>query len=208
MLDYLNELARNALQALNQGQPAALLTLFLISALTEIGIPFPFILDSILIFVGYHTELLSVEVVLIMLSLFAGRVVGASAIYWLTRVVGKVFVNWISKRFPVVQRRLDWLAAKLSRREPIAVAIARLTPGLLTPSTVAAGVICLRFVYFILGIAISSVIADGALLVIGYAGGQGLEYLGFKPAWWFIIIGLVIIFGIGWAIRRYLSRRK
>ncbi len=204
MLEFFSELAKNAAQAFNQGNPIALVSLFFISALTEIGIPFPFILDTILIFAGYQTGLLQIG--LIMLSLLLGREVGAAIIYWLTLAIGIVFVNWVGKRFPFLQRRMDWLTAKLSHRAPIAVAVARLTPGLLTPSTVAAGVIRLRYWYLVLGIAISSVIADGFLLVLGFGTGHGLERLGFRHLW-FVIVILVIVIGAGWAIRRYISRR-
>jgi len=207
MLELLAELTKNASQAIIQGNPVALLTLFFISALTEVGIPFPFILDTVLIFVGYQTGLMSAEIGLIMLSLMIGRIVGASVIYWLTRWIGRAFIKWISKRFPFLQKRMDWLTAKLSHRAPIAVAIARLTPGLLTPSTVATGVICIRYWYLLLGIAISSVIADGALLIIGFATGRGLDQLGIKPAVWMIVVGLIILIGIIWLINRYFSKR-
>jgi membrane protein DedA with SNARE-associated domain len=208
MVDFLNQLAQNAITALNQGNPTALLSLFFISALTEIGIPFPFILDTILIFTGYQHGLLSKEVGMIMLSLLLGRVVGASVIYWLTRFIGTVFVNWISKRYPFIQKRLNWLTEKLSRNAPVAVAIARLTPGLLTPSTVASGIICLRFYYLLLGIAISSIVADGVLLLIGFGTSHGLKYLGFAPSLWLIIVITIVIAGIAWAIQRYFPRRK
>lgn len=207
MFGFLAELVKNATEAITQGNPAALLALFFISALTEIGIPFPFILDGVLIFTGYRNGLLSSEVGLIMLSLLAGREVGASVIYWLTRTIGKVFIKWISQRYPFLQKRMDWLTAKLSHHAPTAVAVARLTPGLLTPSTVAAGVICLRYLYLILGIAISSVIADSVLLILGFTTGKSLEQLGIKPSIWMIVIGLVILIGLIWFITRYIFRR-
>jgi membrane protein DedA with SNARE-associated domain len=207
MLEFFNELARNTLNALSEGTWGALLGLFFVSGLTEVGIPFPFIVDSILIITGIQKDILSMKVGMIMLSLLAGRLVGASIIYWLTRLVGKVFINWVGRRFPFLQRRLDWLTAKLSRRAPIAVAIARLTPGLLTPSTVAAGVIRLRYSYLLLGIAISSVIADISLLLLGFTTGKGLEQFGLKQNVWLIIIIVIVIIGIGWLVGWRLSRK-
>jgi membrane protein DedA with SNARE-associated domain len=208
MIDFLSELARNATNAINQGNPAALLSLFFISALTEVGVPFPFILDTILILTGLESGIISARVGLIMLSLLMGRIVGASVIYWLTRWVGTVFINWISKRFPFLQRRMDWLTARLAHRAPIAVAVARLTPGLLTPSTVAAGVIKVRYEYLIMGIAISSVIADGVLLILGFTTGRGLEQLGVRLSVWIIIVIVVFLIGLGWWLGRFLSRRN
>ncbi len=208
MLDFLRELASNAMNAINQGNPAALLSLFFISALTELGIPFPFILDTILILTGLESGIISARVGLIMLSLLAGRIVGASIIYWLTRWIGTVFIAWISKRFPFLQRRMDWLTDKLKHRAPIAVAVARLTPGLLTPSTVAAGVIKIRYEYLIMGIAISSVAADGILLILGFTTGRGLEQLGVSLSVWIIIVIVIFLTALGWWLGRFLSRRN
>jgi membrane protein DedA with SNARE-associated domain len=207
MLNFFSELAQTALASINQGSAAALLALFFISALTEIGIPFPFILDTVLILTGLETGILSLNVLFIVLSLFGGRFVGASAIYWLTRIIGGAFVAWISRRSTFLQKRLDWLAVKLIRRAPLAVALTRLTPGLLTPSTVAAGVIPLRYWHLISGIAISSIIADGSLLVLGFTTGKGLEQFGFSPHLWMIVVIVIIVAGIGWFVGRLLSRR-
>lgn len=204
MLEFFTELAKNALQAFNGGHPIALLLLFAISALTEIGIPFPFILDTLLILAGYETGIMQIG--LIMLSLMLGREVGASAIYWLARLVGKVFVNRISKRFPVVRNRMEWLEAKLKHRAPLAVAIARLTPGLLTPSTVAAGVMNLRYWYLLVGIAISSVIADSVLLIIGFGAGQGIKNLGLPV--WTIAVAIALVIALGWGIQALVARRN
>jgi membrane protein DedA with SNARE-associated domain len=204
LIEFFSELAKNAFQAFNSGHPIALLLLFLISALTEIGIPFPFILDTLLILAGYQTGIMQIG--LIMLSLMLGREVGATAIYWLARVVGKVFVNWISKRFPVVRTRMQWLEVKLRHRAPLAVAIARLTPGLLTPSTVAAGVMCLRYWYLVLGIAISSVIADAVLLIVGFGFGQGIKKIGLPV--WTIAVAIAIVISAGWGIQILISRRN
>jgi membrane protein DedA with SNARE-associated domain len=204
LLEFFSELAKTAFQAFNEGHPIALLLLFAISALTEIGIPFPFILDTLLILAGYQTGIMQIG--LIMLSLMLGREVGASAIYWLARVVGKVFVKRISKRFPIVQNRMDWLEAKLKHRAPLAVAIVRLTPGLLTPSTVAAGVMCLRYWYLVAGIAISSVIADAVLLIIGFGTGQGIKNLGLPV--WTVAVAIALVIALGWGIQSLVARRN
>jgi membrane protein DedA with SNARE-associated domain len=122
--------------------------------------------------------------------------------------LGLKFVNWLSRRFPAIKNRLDWLTNKLSGNIPLTVAIARLTPGLLTPSTVASGVMCQKYHYFILGIIISSVVADGALLILGFATASGLKLLGFKPSLWFVLVGLGLLVLIGVAIRQIIKRRS
>jgi membrane protein DedA with SNARE-associated domain len=208
MLEFFTNLTQNTLNAINEGNWQALLGLFLVSGLTEIGIPFPFIVDTILIVTGIHRGVLSANVGMIMLSLLAGRLVGASLIYWLTRIIGKIFIDRLSRRFPAIQKRMDWITNKLSRQAPLAVAIVRLTPGLLTASTVAAGIMRMRYYYLLLGILISSVIADLALLLLGFFTGRGLEQFGVDLNVWVMIIIVIVVLGLIYLISRLLSRKS
>jgi membrane protein DedA with SNARE-associated domain len=208
MLEFFSNLTQNALNAINEGNWQALLGLFLVTGLTEIGIPFPFIVDTILIVTGIHRGILSANVGMIMLSLLVGRLVGASLIYWLTRIIGKIFIDRLNRRFPVIERRMTWITNKLSRRAPLAVAIVRLTPGLLTASTVAAGIMRLRYYYLLFGIIISSLIADLALLLLGFFTGKGLEQFGVKLNVWVVVIIVIVVIGLIYLITRLLSRKS
>ncbi len=208
MLELLNELAIHAMQAVSHGNFAALLALFLIAALTEVGLPFPFVIDGVLFLAGYRMTITPVHLLLVVSALFLGRVVGASAIYWVFRLVDKPVSKWLSRRFPKLQNGIERLRLRLGARAPVAVAMGRLTPGLLTAVSVAAGGCQVHFGYFIAGIAISSIIADAALILLGFATQHGLHGLGLRPSIWMIIIGLIAFLVFVGLAHRWVTKRK
>jgi membrane protein DedA with SNARE-associated domain len=206
MFEWLDQLFAVAMDAVNQGNAAAMATLFFIVALTEIGIPFPFILDSVLFFTSYSAGPLSVQVMLVFLMVFLGRQFGSTVVYWLTRLLGNALINWLGKRFPKVSGNLERLENNLSTHAVMAVTIPRLT-GLLTLVSIASGAIRLRYYYFVLGVALSSFIFDGALIVLGYITKQGFEYLGFTPSAWHVIVALVIVISLVWVVTHVLIKK-
>ena len=201
MISWFNDLLAALLVIVSQGDMRALLILLLVSALTEMGMPFPFVVDSVLVVAGYQDGLWSLPVGKIVLFLILGRLLGAAAIYWLSRFLGVRFINWVGKRFPKLLTGMLWLNTKLSRRAPLTVAVARLTPGLLTSSSIAAGCIRMRFPQFILGIILASVIADASLLLLGFTTGYGLKWFGFTPAPWMLVVIAVAVIALIWFLR-------
>lgn len=201
MISWFNDLLAALLVIVSQGDVRALLVLLLLSALTEMGIPFPFVVDSVLVLAGYQNGLWSLPAGKIVLFLILGRLIGAAAIYWLSRYLGVRFINWVGKRFPKLLTGMAWLNTKLSRHAPLTVAIARLTPGLLTSSSIAAGCIRMRFPQFVLGIILASIIADASLLLLGITTGYGLMWFGFTPAPWMLIVIALAIIALIWFLR-------
>ena len=202
-MELFNELTTHALEAITQGSPGALAALFFVAALTEMGIPFPFVLDSALFFTSSQTGPVSTELLLILAALLVGREVGAAVIYWISYFFCDAVVRRLQRRHPSVGARLNALCGKLSQNAPVAVAIARLTPGLLTVSTVASAAIKMRFCYFALGIVLASVVADGALIILGVVTKYGLSYLGLAVSpWLIIVIGFFMVAALTWAVRQ------
>jgi membrane protein DedA with SNARE-associated domain len=152
------------MNSIAEGHLVALAILLLVTALMEVGVPFPFVLDTALLFVGFQTGLLSFQLLLLIITLFLGRLIGSSAIFWLSRLLGGVFINWLEKRSSSLSGKITTLANKLNRRASVAIAIARFTPGLLTASSVGAGCIRVKYWYFVLGIGLSSLVSDGIVL--------------------------------------------
>jgi membrane protein DedA with SNARE-associated domain len=214
MIDWFNSLLAIAANAVAQNSFEAMVALFLVAALTEVGMPFPFIIDGALFVTSFESGLFSYHVLLIILALLLGRLVGAAVIFWLSHFVGDAFINWMGKRFPKLKLRekMVWLNTKLSRRAPLAVAITRLTPGLLTASSVAAGYCGIRYYQFVLGIILASFIADGALVIVGVATKYGLSIMGFTPSTWEVVALLIIIIILVWFVRwlwlRYRARKS
>ncbi len=65
MPDWFEGLVRVATEAVSQGTPIVMIALLLVAALTEVGIPFPFVLDSVLFFIGYQTGGLPIHVLFV-----------------------------------------------------------------------------------------------------------------------------------------------
>jgi membrane protein DedA with SNARE-associated domain len=210
MMEWFNSLLAIATNAVAQNSLEALAALFLVAALMEVGMPFPFVIDGVLIFTSYQSGLFSFQVLFVILALVLGREVGAAVIFWLSRFVGDAFIKWLGKRFPKLKlrERMVWLNTRLSRRVPLAVAIARLTPGLLTVSSVAAGYCGVRYYQFVLGIILASAVTDGALVIIGFATKYGLSIFGFTPSTWEVVGAMAAVILLVWLVRWLWVRRR
>ncbi len=151
--------------------PSGLIILFLLAVITDIGVPVPFVLDTILMLTAYniiHSPVAHqwTPVVMIVVMLFIGRQVGSGILYLLSRYFGQAFLRWVKKHFPAVGNGLDSFKIRLNHWAPLVVVTGRLTPGLLQMTSVASGAIHMRYKYFALGIALASIIYDGLLILL------------------------------------------
>jgi membrane protein DedA with SNARE-associated domain len=202
-MEWIDAFFSQAMNAINQGNAAAMVALFFIVALTEMGIPFPFILDTALFFTSYQTGIFSPQVAVVFGVVFLGRQFGAGLLYWLTRLPGNAFINWLGKRYPSIPNKLATVETKLGNQAIWAITIARLT-GLLTVASVASGAIGLRYHCLVLGVALSAAIFDGALLLLGSGMGVFLPHI--KP--WAIVVGIIVLMTIIWGVHFLIVRRK
>lgn len=209
MIEWFQGIAPTVTQWLEQGNPLVFGALFLISTLIEMAIPVPFVQDTVLLYVGYEPggRLLPIAPV-VMATLMAGRVFGGSIVFWVACLLSSRFTRWLGRRFPNILSRAQDLGAKMEKRSPLAVAIARLTPGLLTPSTVAAGLFQIRYLYFCIGVMISSIIPDTGEIASGLAIRAGFTVAGLTPSPAFFIIALVIIMVLVWLGSWLWGRRR
>ncbi len=198
-------------QGLEQRDPLVLGALFRIAAIIEQGIPVPFIQDAVLLFIGFNPQgNLWQGAPFVMLALAAGRICGASIVFWISRRYGPRIIGRLGKKFPRLLNKSQNLESRLGQR-PLALALARLTPGLGTPSSIAAGLYKVKYIYLIIGILISSVIMDGGEIAAGIAIRTGFTVAGFTPTpTWFIIVLLCFMFllwAISWLLRKLKSRK-
>jgi membrane protein DedA with SNARE-associated domain len=173
--------------------PTGLLALFGLAVVTDIGIPAPFILDTVLILTAYQSGPISLPVLLTLLALFIGRQLGSAILYLLSRLLGKAFIRWLQRHFPLLSEGLDSLRQRLSRWAVLAVVTGRLTPGLLQVTSVAAGTIRLPYYQFVLGIALSSIIYDGLLVVLGFIAANSPKAQDINFTFWMLIAILIIV---------------
>ena len=207
MIVWLDSLISGTFEAINAGDPVAHLSLFLITVLTEAGVPFPFITDSVLFVSGFQAGTLTLQLVLTLLVIFAGRQIGASIIYWMVRMPGTAVIRWLEKRFSSVHDRFRSIREKLSSRSVISVSITRLT-GLLTLVSATSGLLRLRYRNFMTGVALSSLLFDGALVAFGILAGSKLQQSGYVPSTLTVVAGCICLIAVIAVIQFLITRRK
>ena len=183
--------------------PRGLIILFSLAVITDIGVPIPFVLDTILLLTAFKVWINPnpnwMPVFLIVLMLFVGRQVGSGILYLLSHHFGNAFLNRIKKKFPSVGNRLDSFKTRLTHWAPLVVVTGRLTPGLLQITSVASGTIRLHYPYFALGIALASLIYDGILILLAFIAAHNPKAADINFTFW-VLIAMVVIVCILWPI--------
>jgi membrane protein DedA with SNARE-associated domain len=192
MIAWINGALSTLAASISVDNPAGLAAIFFIAMSCDIGIPFPFVLDTVVFFTTYKVGALSWPVLLVIVMLLGGSLLGTSIIYWVSRLLGTRFVNWIGRRSKFLQRNLEQFQNRLGKWTIPVIVAARLTPGLMQVSSVAAGTIRISYYQVVLASVFSFIVYDGTLIILGT-----LARLGFKDvepeysAW--IVIGFVAI---------------
>lgn len=195
------------LNVLGEGRPSTLAALFSITLLAEVGVPFPFIPDSALFLAGYHNGF-NIRALYPFLAVFFARQTGASLAFHLSHLLGHNVLSWLSRRFPRLYQRINEVLLNLNNRHiPVAIAFLRLS-GLFYIPSIVAGVLKLPFRYLIAGVALSSLILDGASILLGMLAKHGFRILGFTPTNWSVVVGFIIIMLIVLLLQYLLARRK
>ncbi len=208
ILMVISNLSSIAMGAVISLQIKAIIALFLIAVLSEMSVPFPFVIDTTVLFVGYHSGFFSVQMLILLLVLYTGGVLGSGLVYLLARILGKRFIILLAKRRNGLQGLINRMADKLSRTKvPITVAMARLTPGLLTPVSIASGCIALPFQKFVAGLGIATFITDAILITIGIiTRDAGVSHLSGSKLM-LVSLSITIALSLAWALGLLIHRR-
>ena len=207
MIDWLNGALSTLAASINVNNPGGLAAIFLLTVSADIGIPFPFLLDTILFFTTYKMGAFSLPVLLIIMMLLGGSLLGTSIIYWVSRLLGTRFINWLGKRSEFLRRNLEQFQNRLGRWTIPVIVAARLTPGLMQVSSVAAGTVRIRYYQVVLAIVFSFVVYDGTLIILGSLARLGLKDVGPEYTAW-IVIGFVAIMAAIFAAVHLIRRRS
>jgi membrane protein DedA with SNARE-associated domain len=206
MIDWINAALATLAASISVDNPAGLVAILSITVSCDIGIPFPFVLDTILFFTTYKIGAFSWPVLLIILMLLAGRLLGTSILYWVSLLLGPRFVDWIGKRSKFLRRNLEQFQNRLGRWTTPVIVVARLTPGLMQVSSVAAGTVRIRYYKLVLAIVLSSIIYDGTLIILGTLARLGFKDVGPEYSFW-IVLGLVAIMAMVFVAIHLIRRR-
>ena len=206
MIDWINAALATLAASISVDNPAGLVAILSITVSCDIGIPFPFVLDTILFFTTYKIGAFSWPVLLIILMLLAGRLLGTSILYWVSLLLGPRFVDWIGKRSKFLRRNLEQFQNRLGRWTIPVIVVARLTPGLMQVSSVAAGTLRVPYYQVVLAIVFSSIIYDGTLIILGTLARLGFKDVGPEYSFW-IVLGLVAIMAVVFVAIHLIRRR-
>jgi len=209
MISWINGALATLAASISVDNPAGLAAIFFIAVSCDIGIPFPFVLDTIVFFTTYKMGALSWPVLLVLIMLLGGSLLGTSILYWVSRLLGTRFVDWIGKRSKFLRRNLEQFQNRLGRWTVPVIVAARLTPGLMQVSSVAAGTMRMRYHQVVLASLFSFIVYDGTLIILGTLARYGLKDVGPEYSAW-IVISFVAIMAVVFLtihlIRRRLNR--
>jgi len=206
MIESINGALATLAASISVDNPAGLVAIFFIAVSCDIGIPFPFVLDTVLFFTTYRTGALSWPVLLIILMLLGGRLLGTGILYWVSRLLGTRFVNWVGKRSKFLRRNLERFQNRLGRWPVLAIAGARLTLGLMQISSVADGTLRIPYYQVVLAVVLASIVYDGILITLGTLARLGFKDMGPGYSFW-IVLGFVAIMAVVF-LAIYLIRRR
>ena len=206
MIDWINAALATLAASISVDNPAGLAAIFFIAASCDIGIPFPFVLDTIVFFTTYEVGALSWPVLLVLVMLFGGSLLGTSILYWVSRLLGPRFVDWIGRRSRFLRRNVEQFQNRLGKWTIPIIVAARLTPGLMQVSSVAAGTTRIPYYQMVLSMVFSFIVYDGTLIALGTLARLGLGDVGPEYSAW-IVIGFVVIMTVVFAAIHFIRRR-
>ncbi len=190
MIDWVNAALATLAASISVDNPAGLAAIFFIAASCDIGIPFPFVLDTIVFFTVYTLGALSWPVLLVLVMLLGGSLLGTSILYWVSRLLGPRFVHWVGRRSKFLRRNLEQFQNRLGKWKIPVIVAARLTPGLMQVSSVAAGTTRIPYYQMVLAIVFSFIVYDGTLVALGTIARLELKDVGPQYSAW-IVVGFV-----------------
>ncbi len=206
MIEWINSGLAALAASISAENPGGLAAIFFMTVSCDIGIPFPFVLDTILFFTTYEMGALSWPVLLIIVMIWSGRLLGTGIVYWASRLLGTRLVDWVGRRSKFLRRNLEQFQNRLGKWTIPAIVAARLTPGLMQVSSVAAGTARIPYYQVVLAIIFSSVAYDGTLIALGTLARLGLKDVGPEYSAW-IVIGFVGIMAVVFVTVHLIRRR-
>jgi membrane protein DedA with SNARE-associated domain len=207
VIDWINGALATLAASISVDNPTGLVAIFFIAMSCDIGIPFPFVLDTVVFFTTYKMGALSWPVLLVIVMLLGGSLLGTSIIYWVSRLLGTRFADWIGRRSKFLRRNLEQFQNRLSRWTIPVIVAARLTPGLMQVSSVAAGTVRIPYYQVVLAGVFSFIVYDGTLIILGTLARLGFKDVGPEYSAW-IVIGFVAIMAAIFVTVHLIRRRS
>lgn len=212
---FFNSLVQQVYNFTGSLDPRLMAALFLLCAIGEFGLPFPYLLETLWLLAGFQigTKTISVlDVAVLLLTVQAGRQTGATTLYFLTRLgktpLGKLYdrlgITKLSQKLPENKKSPFRLLHKIDFFSPFSIAFGRLM-WLRVPLTLALGM-KRRIAALSGGVLLSGLIWDMVYIVVGMIAGTTATL---KPAQMLLysLAGLTTLYLIGFSVKLIRGRR-
>ena len=181
------------------------ISIFLVIALEEIGVPLPLPGDVFIAYTGHLVARGRIGALTAFLTIVAGSMVGSSVLYFVARHFGQPFVHRYGPYLHIKQKRLDMVERWFRHWGPLVIVLGRQVPGLRMVISVFAGVFGVPYRTFLASVMLAAAIWAGMFLYIGYKLDRNLgPYLTITPVHLLpstIFISFTILYGL------YLKRK-
>lgn len=200
---------KEILAGLGSGDPLSWFLVTLLLIFNEVGLPLPIVYESILLYAGYGLAQNNPGYLAVAAFGSLGSGLGASLLFFLFFLLGSPILK--SKFFKNHAGKIKALKRELLKREILTVALGRLTPGLLSLTSLTAGILRLNYFKFILGVLLSNLVWAFILITAGfvvgrlYPSGSSLEGATQKVS---LILGLTALGLFLFLFKRIVSKVK
>ncbi len=154
-MEAFHEIADAILSFADHHLYAALFTLLFAE---EAGIPLPAPGDTVILLAGAQVDRGQASLFIVVLFVVVATLLGSSILYWISRLGGMPVVLRVCQVLHIREDRLDKPGAWIRRHRGVAIVFGRLTPGLRTLTTIAAGIFEVSYPSFLVYTAISATI--------------------------------------------------
>lgn len=186
--------------------------LFLLLFLEEGGIPLPAPGDTVILLAGAQIGRGQASIPIVVFLVVLATLLGSSVLYWISRLGGMPVVLRVCQVLHIKEERLDKLGAWIRRHRGVAIVFGRLTPGLRTITTIAAGVFQVNYTAFLAYTALSATIWAAVYIILGaaiHSFYRNVAHYLFRPSILGLLLLAFVIAAATVAFRRWrLSRRR
>ena len=153
--------------------------IFLWLLIEETGFPLPLPGDLAMLLAGYRVAQGKMDPIWALVLLEAATLLGGSVLYWLGARGGRPLLQRYGRYVRLDRAKLDRAEAWLQRRQTVAIAVGRVTPGLRNVTILAAGVFGVPYRTFLPAFALGSFVYILVFFSLGmWVGPQALETIG------------------------------
>ena len=172
--------------------------LFLWLCIEETGFPLPLPGDLAMLLAGTRVAQGKMNLIWALFLLEAATLLGGSALYWLGARGGRPLLHRYGRYVRLDRAKLDRAEAWIGRRQFVAVALGRVTPGLRNVTVLAAGVFGVPYRTFLPAFALGSFAYIAVFFGLGmWAGPQALEAIGAVRVSMRLALTTILFIGLG-----------